>query len=272
MIRLVTIAASLMAPAADPAAFLPASGKWTIEYEPDGCTLYRAFGGAARPTTIAFQPNPLEAPSAAMPTFSLILPEASPAPRRGDATVTIEPSGAHFAATYASGPALGGLTLVTIRPRNLPQEAIDAMTRISIEAKGLPAVRLATQATGATAAALEACRRSLVTSWKIDPDEPSKIATPATPVANGGEWIRVGDYPKSAIKARASGVSTIRWTVGRDGRSTDGIVTRSSGNQDLDVASCAAIQQRGRYEPALGLDGKPMVSHKTRKVTWSLPS
>lgn len=270
MIRLVTIAASLLAPAAEPPGFLPASGKWTIEYEPDGCTLHRAFGDAAHPTTIAFEPDPLAVPSAALSTLSLILPTASRASTRGDATITLEPSGARFTATYSSSPVQGGLTLVKLRPTNLPPAAIDAMARISIEANGFPAVRLATQATRATGAALEACRRALLTSWKLDPDEPAKVATPAMPVGDPGDWIRVDDYPQSAMRARASGVSKIRWTIGVDGRSTDCIVTRSSGNRDLDTAACTALAKRGRYKPATGPDGKAMVTHKARSVSWSV--
>lgn len=78
------------------------------------------------------------------------------------------------------------------------------------------------------------------------------------------------DYPRAAIEARASGVVTIRFTVGVDGRATGCRVTRSSGNAALDDTTCRLIEKRLRYRPSLDARGRPYADTVTGTQEWSL--
>lgn len=67
---------------------------------------------------------------------------------------------------------------------------------------------------------------------------------------------RPGDLPPAA--RRLDGVRTVgmRWVVGVDGRIHDCRVTRSSGDPELDVETCAILTRELRYAPALDATGR----------------
>ena len=68
------------------------------------------------------------------------------------------------------------------------------------------------------------------------------------------------DYPRAAAEAGAGGTVGVRYRVGVDGRVTQCLVTRSSGNDALDVATCSLIERRFRFAPARDEDGRPVPS------------
>ncbi|MES3151376.1 energy transducer TonB [Sphingomonas faeni] len=118
--------------------------------------------------------------------------------------------------------------------------------------------------------ALAKCNDSTVKLWGIDPTERSRIAQSAEPASYPGDWVVTNAYPMTIVRKGAQGTSIVLWTIGLDGRVADCRTVVSSGEVELDKAACRAITQRGRYKPALGHDGKPMISHSTRKVAWRL--
>jgi protein TonB len=97
-------------------------------------------------------------------------------------------------------------------------------------------------------------------------------APPESENANpNARWTSSEDYPVSAIRAGAEGTARIGWTIGIDGRAKDCHVLSSSGNADLDKASCDAILLRARYSPALDQHGNPIESYSERRIRWKLP-
>ena len=62
----------------------------------------------------------------------------------------------------------------------------------------------------------------------------------------------------------------VRYSVEIDGRIGTCQVTGSSGKPDLDVATCAAIQQRFRYKPARDPDGHPFRAFIVDSVGWQM--
>jgi periplasmic protein TonB len=86
-----------------------------------------------------------------------------------------------------------------------------------------------------------------------------------------GRFFGPDAYPPSAIRAGAQGRVVARLTVGTDGRVTDCSVTTSSGNGDLDEATCRIAKSRVRFSPALDQNGSPMTSSYNLPVRWVLP-
>lgn len=84
-------------------------------------------------------------------------------------------------------------------------------------------------------------------------------------------WITRDDYPIAALRAGAEGTVRIAWKISVLGFVTDCRVVESSGNADLDAASCEALTRRGRYSPALDQHGMPIESQASRSVHWVLP-
>ncbi|WP_419814836.1 TonB family protein [Glacieibacterium sp.] len=85
-----------------------------------------------------------------------------------------------------------------------------------------------------------------------------------------GGRIRESDYPRAAFAARAEGTVYVRFIVGVGGRITDCKVTRSSGNEDLDIGTCALMKQRLRYRAARDAFGKKVPEVWTGEHSWEL--
>jgi protein TonB len=94
---------------------------------------------------------------------------------------------------------------------------------------------------------------------------------PARPRGNEGSWVTTDDYPPSALREEAQGVTAVRIGVGPDGRVTSCDVASSSGNAALDQAACRNIQRRARFEPALDREGNPTTGTFTKRVRWQIP-
>jgi TonB family protein len=75
----------------------------------------------------------------------------------------------------------------------------------------------------AAAAALHAC-------WRV--------------AQNPGDWATPDDYPSRPLREGVQGTTSFKVTVGPNGRVTACEVTGSSGNAELDAATCKLVTQR----------------------------
>lgn len=94
---------------------------------------------------------------------------------------------------------------------------------------------------------------------------------------NGGgthsEWrsgrIKDSDYPRGPLEAGIGGTTVARVVVSVTGRVDDCIVTRSSGNAELDNATCRVIRLRYRYRPGRDAQGRPVSDEWVEERTWT---
>lgn len=99
------------------------------------------------------------------------------------------------------------------------------------------------------------------------PPPPPPPASPPTPARQTAGSISNADYPAAAIRAEASGVTSVSIQIGANGAVTGCNVTRSSGNSALDTTACSLIRRRFRFAPATR-NGQPVASTTTRNITW----
>lgn len=110
----------------------------------------------------------------------------------------------------------------------------------------------------------------------ITPAEP-----PAPPLANlsrglqpkgdQGGWFPQDSYPAAARRAGAEGRVSVSVDVGANGRVSACRVAVSSGNEDLDQATCRLATRNGRFTPALDAAGEATPATVTlRPVRWRL--
>jgi TonB family protein len=111
------------------------------------------------------------------------------------------------------------------------------------------------------------------------PPSPPRNDNPAPePVAAAGYQparfvsgsISNADYPASAIRDEAQGVTIVRIEIGTTGMVSGCSVIGSSGHAALDSTACSLIRRRFRFAPATE-NGKPVIGTTTRRITWSLP-
>ena len=92
----------------------------------------------------------------------------------------------------------------------------------------------------------------------------------ALPKGNPGEWIGMADYPAAAKAANASGLVEFTMSLNDTGAVTGCTIRQSSGNADLDAATCELMRTRGRFAPALNAAGKPVAGTWSERVNWVL--
>ncbi len=76
------------------------------------------------------------------------------------------------------------------------------------------------------------------------------------------------DYRKFDDFGREPGAVIVWFTVTQEGRAQDCEVTKASNNPKRDAATCSLIEERWRYEPARGPDGKPRSVRLGWKQEW----
>ena len=252
-----------------PAPPLAPIGKWVVEYDPKMCLLSHAYGDPAKPVTMAFRPWPMGDSVEIM----LIVPGNFDEPRIGSVSVTLGGVGA--AGTTVTGGYRNWqlpkkhqrITMVTI-DTDATAHLADA-TSITVDTDRDPPVTVSPKGLKAALAALKLCDTDLLLSWGLDPAEDTHVAKPAE--GDAQKWFTSDDYPAEALQRMLQGDTTILWGIDTDGRVRDCRVVAGSGDAALDKAACDGLIKRARYTPAIGLDGKPMVTHRTRHIIWRMP-
>ncbi len=93
-------------------------------------------------------------------------------------------------------------------------------------------------------------------------------------LARHAEWVGGGlgnrDYPDAAKRAGLQGVVDVLFTVLTDGRVRGCRIDHSSGSADLDRLTCALIEQRLLYNPALDASGKPVEEVAGRRIRFAM--
>jgi len=103
------------------------------------------------------------------------------------------------------------------------------------------------------------------------PPKPA-VSQRAAVQGNPGRFFGSDAYPPAAIRAEAQGRVVAALTVGPDGRVAGCSVTTSSGNSDLDDATCRIARSKVRFTPAKDDAGNPTSSSYTLPVRWVLPT
>ena len=74
-----------------------------------------------------------------------------------------------------------------------------------------------------------------------------------------------------AVDRAQGGIVEFALLVNEAGRIADCTVIASSNAPSLDAQSCAILVERARFQPAVGVDGKPVKDAVTSRITWKIP-
>lgn len=79
------------------------------------------------------------------------------------------------------------------------------------------------------------------------------------------------DYPAAALRAEEQGEVAVALTISARGRVSDCTIAASSGSAALDRATCALLNRRARFHPALDADALATQGIYRTTVTWRIP-
>lgn len=103
------------------------------------------------------------------------------------------------------------------------------------------------------------------------PAPPAFAPKRAAPRNDPARWVMTDDYPSRLIREGVEGVAGFRVVVGSDGKVDACEITASSGNAQLDEATCRYVTRRARFDPATDGNGQKTVGSYSSSVRWVLP-
>ena len=118
-------------------------------------------------------------------------------------------------------------------------------------------------------AALRGCIDQKLPEWGVDPKAYDALQLPPTDIENY-EFMSADDYPRELLDANWTGDVVIRLNVDATGKVANCAVVVSSGQKSADDVSCLRAMQKGRFNPAIGADGKPTAALRVRGVVFRI--
>ncbi|MEM7687921.1 MAG: TonB family protein [Pseudomonadota bacterium] len=108
-----------------------------------------------------------------------------------------------------------------------------------------------------------------ITGPPIAPALPELIAV--TPRGDPSEWIMERDYRSRWIREGLSGVAGFTLQIDARGRVSDCAITRSTGHDALDGATCRLLTRRAKFNPARNAAGDKVAGTYSSSVDWNIP-
>lgn len=103
------------------------------------------------------------------------------------------------------------------------------------------------------------------------PPQPMFDPVAAAPRGSPGRWVSDNDYRASWIRRGYEGVAGFTLQIGTDGRVTNCAITRSTGHDALDTATCSLLSRRARFEAARDSSGEVTAGSYSSSITWRIP-
>jgi protein TonB len=93
----------------------------------------------------------------------------------------------------------------------------------------------------------------------------------AAPRNDPATWITTDDYRSSWIRREWVGIAGFRLEIAANGTIEQCTITRSTGHNAIDNATCALVSKRAKFQPARGGEGQAVAGSFNGAVEWRLP-
>jgi TonB family protein len=275
MIGLLALAAAGMAAAdAAPPEIRQPTGKWVVDFADAQCVAYRDYGTAEAPLYLVLKAPPL----GSIMQLAVVRPGGgAETPEQEDGKIVLDGQ-TSFPANmlrYAFKEEKQRVLRVNVPLAQF--DRIRASKTISFETQrsqyGFELSQLKQLLD-----VMQKCVGGLRDIWHVkegsyEADSDGRQLHPALRSGAIGRLESVfslEDYPTDALSREQQGTSTIAVLVDESGKVADCTVIQTSGAAILDAQSCAIIQKRARFKPAVDVAGQPAKDAFTQRVTWRL--
>lgn len=256
--------ASVTLTAAEPAAARAPTGKWVVNFADSQCLASREFGTAERPLTLA-----IKAPVQGDVLQLAVLKESrgTLSPQQLNGSIRLNGGVAKPTTALAFSGAEGKRRITLF---NLPSADVAAWGdggALEIRAGDGLEETLTVRGLTPLLKVVRECVADLGRHWNYaEKDGPATVKT--GPKAALASYFSSDDYPRPAFRQEQEGTVVMVVLVNEQGRVADCTLVQTSGIAALDAQSCAIVQRRAKYIPAVGLDGKPARAVDTGKIRW----
>ena len=252
---------------AQPSPPVPAA-RWISRWDRGECQLVRAIGNAER---LAIKVTP----GSGFASFWVRAQPGTAVPQGASlgGRLTLSPSSASLETANVQQYRVEGddLYIVTFADEAaLTALASARALRLAVNEVGLIDLPLGNIAAGVDV--LRQCMNDQLRAWGIDPATLASLRQRPVPLHEAGlaGFITEDDYPAEALQRGLSGAPIVRLDVGPEGRVVACSVLQSAGDAILDNATCRALTQRARFQPAVDAAGAPTTAPVITQVYWSV--
>ncbi|HYD25058.1 MAG TPA: TonB family protein [Croceibacterium sp.] len=107
----------------------------------------------------------------------------------------------------------------------------------------------------------------------VEPPRPGPSFVPkgVRPSTSPSSWISTDDYPRRPLTDGVEGTARYSLVVGTGGRVSSCEITRSTGNAQLDEATCRLLTRRARFDAATDESGAKVLGTYSGSVRWDIP-
>jgi TonB family protein len=183
-------------------------------------------------------------------------------------TVELLPNGETFDADGYVASSRDPIVVKILHLRHKFPAAFAQSNEVRVTARGK---QIAVSIPGAAKAltALRECIDLKLPEWGVDPKAYDALEVPPTDIENY-EYMSSTDYPQDLLDANWTGDVITRLNVDATGKVTNCAVVVTGGHKSVDDISCFRAMQRGRFNPAIGADGKPTAAVRVRDVVFRI--
>jgi TonB family protein len=242
---------------------LQPTSKWNVDYDEAQCVAARDYGTKEQPLFLILKPSPNG-------NVMRVL-----VAKKGGFSGFADQLGASIQFDDGRPVRINALRssskdkTLTIYSFDMPMDVFKAgqlAKAITVSARGLTRT-FSVNAIPALLTELEKCRLNLLQHYNADG---SGIREPATSITPLSRIFSGKDYPSTAMSRSDQGTVTITVLLDEAGKVQDCSVDGSAGAATLDTMSCYLIQERAKFKPAIGMDGKPVRSAFFQRITWRI--
>ena len=265
LIRVSVLLTSVLASPAVAATPLQPTEKWRLNYEDAQCNAHRNYGTEKEPLYLAFKAPPVGS------VVQLMVVQNGPRMNALQYNVQVKVGDRRALKTNMlvyRGKSGKFRTKLIILPRAEFEAFRDAA---SVEITGIGQDYLfALSDIGPLLKALDDCLTDLRGYFNVSPPDTPNPRLSREPVGDLQKVFTGDDFPMHAAHLGLQGSTTMEILIDEKGAVADCSVTETSGYSTLDAQSCAIVQERARFGPAIDAQGKPTRSSYSQRITWKL--
>jgi len=252
--------------AAAPAAAEPRqpTGRWIVNFDESQCVASRDYGSTESPLELVIK----------MPAVGDVVQLGLT--RRADRLETnqFEAKVAFDSATplsttvfaFTASASKQRAFLFNLSPQQLPTGG--AHTVMSLQAAGRLDEKLTISGMDPLMNVMAECVSDLRKVWNVGDEAQPSSSLRRQPKAYWEPILQAHSYPGVSSARLFGGAVTVALLIDESGKVADCTVVESSGVASLGMQACALIAERGKFLPAIGVDGKTAKGAILERIDW----
>jgi TonB family protein len=268
LLRSVVLAFALASATAADAAAKPRvpTGTWNVDFGDAQCIAARDYGTPAKPLRLVFKAAPV---GDVMQVAVFHEAGASPA-QQVDSIVTIDGRQPIETALLMYTPKGSKERIYLLNLASADFASVRTAKTLSVRSEGLNET-FALSGMEPLLKVVDECVADLRRVFNVGAthSDPTRFKSRAR--ADLPKFFSSDDYPAVAVMNRQSGRVRFALLIQEDGRVADCTLVETSGVPSLDAQACALLKIRAKFEPAIGIDGKPAKDSAVGSIVWRMP-